>query len=214
MISLVPFSFSSWIFDSSNCFPGFFWIIPSASTMKCIFITSVFCSLISSLAKFIFTLWSAGTARLICWKVFGFLIWTGFGLLVGIALLFCFFFTSKSQRILCDSFSKEIMFVHVPLFCASKNQSFAKFSMDQLPTQPCLLLYSFFNSLLHSFMWLIVSSLFLSFSFSLSLSLSLSSRWANTCYSSEFYLFLALIFLVLMVLFLVTVDTDFVFFSF
>ena len=61
---------------------------------------------------------------------------------------------SKPQRIVCVSFSWTDLFVW------SDSKFLHKFPVDHLPTQSCLVLYSYCANLQHSIiMWLIVSSL-------------------------------------------------------
>ena len=92
-----------------------------------------------------------------CWFSFSLLIIMRSGLLSGIRWSICIL---KSHGSLCESFSRTgagLCIYH--LFVWSNWNFLHIFQWITLPTQSCLVLYSFCANLLHSLMWLIVSSL-------------------------------------------------------
>ena len=122
----------------------------SLTTSRCLFIVSL---------SFIFTLWSARTAKFPNWQVFFFVsINTRSGLLVGIWWSVCIL---KFTRILRVSFTKtcsSLCIYHLVVW--SNFNLWHNFPYIIFLTQSDLVLYFFCASLLHSFtMWLIVSSL-------------------------------------------------------
>ena len=143
--------------------------IPNAPITIGIIVTSMFYIFFNSQARsrylsffshsFSFILWSARTAKSIIWLVLFFLlIVIRSGLLTGIRWSLCM---SKSHRSLCVLFSwtgAELCIYH--LFGWSNFNLLHISQWITLPTQSCLVLYSFYANLLHSLiMWLIVSSL-------------------------------------------------------
>ena len=108
--------------------------------------------------SFSFILWSAGTAKFTIMQVLFFLlIIIRFCLMAEIRGFVCM---SKSHRSLCVSFSKAdagLCIYH--LFVWSSLNLLQLSQRITFPTQSCLVLYSFWTNLLHSLMWLMVSSL-------------------------------------------------------
>ena len=142
--------------------------VPNAPITIGTIVTFMFHSFFNSLARsrylsffslsFRFILWSAGTAKSTILQIlFLLLIIMRSDLLAGIRWSVCML---KSHRSLCVSFSRtgaELCIYH--LFVWS-NWNFLHISpWITLPTRSCLTLYSFCANLLHSLMWLIVSSL-------------------------------------------------------
>ena len=85
------------------------------------------------------------------------LIIIGAGLLAEIRWSVCM---SKSHRSLWVSFSRRGAGLYIHHLLVRSNLNFLHISQwITLPTQPCLVLYSFCANLLHSLMWLMVSSL-------------------------------------------------------
>ena len=132
-----------------------------------IIVTFMFYSFFNSLARYLsffshsfsFILWSAGTAKSTILQVLFLLliiIWSG--LWPRFRWSVCM---SKSHRSLCVSFSRTgagLCICH--LFVWSNFNFLHIFQWIPLPTQSCLVLYSFCDNLLHSLiMWLMVSSL-------------------------------------------------------
>ena len=106
--------------------------------------------------SFNFTMWSAGTAKstilqvlFCCWSLYDLVVWPRLGCM------------SKSNRSLCVSFSRAGAGLCIYYLLVWSNPNFLYISLwITLPTQSCLVLYSFCANLLHSLiMWLIVSSL-------------------------------------------------------
>ena len=131
-------------------------------------VTLMFHSFFNSLARsrylflshsFSFILWSVERAKSTILKILFFLlIIIRSGLLAGIRWSVCM---SKSHRSLCVSFSRTgagLCKYHLLVWW---NSNFLHISQwITLPTQSCLVLYSFWANLLHSLiMWLMVSSL-------------------------------------------------------
>ena len=153
------------ISKSSRPFNNPLVIVPKAPITIGTIVTFMFHSFFNSLARsrylyffshsFSFILWSAGTAKSTILQVLFFLfIIIRSGLLVGIRWSVCM---SKSHRSLCVSFSRTgTGFCIYHLFVWS-NLNFLLISQwITLPTQSCLVLYSFCANLLHSLiMWLI-----------------------------------------------------------
>ena len=155
---------------SSSPFSNPLVTVPNALITIGIIVTCMFHSFFSSLARsrylsffshsFSFILWSAGTAKSTILQVLFILliIIIRFGLLAEIRWSVCM---SKSHRSLCVLFSKTVaglciyhLFVWSNLNCLHISQWIT------LPSQSCLVLYSFCANLLHSLiMWLMVSSL-------------------------------------------------------
>ena len=111
--------------------------------------------------SFSFILWSAGTAKSTMLQVVFFfllLIIIKCGLLVEIRWSVCM---PKSHRSLCVSFSRTGAGLCIYHLVVWSNFNFLHISLwITLPTQSCLVLYSFYTNLLHSLiMWLMVSSL-------------------------------------------------------
>ena len=136
--------------------------------------------------SFSFILWSAGTAKSTISQilVFSLIIFrSGFLAEIRWSVLI-----STSQRSLCVSFSMADVGLRTYHLFVWSNPYFLHISQwITLPTQSCLVLYSFCANLLHSLMWLMVSSLS-----------TLSQHFLFCCVLST----LALIWLVLTVLFL------------
>ena len=123
--------------------------------------------------SFNFILWSAGTAKSTILQVLLFLlIFIRSGHLAEIRCLMCI---SKSQRSLCVSLSTTGAGLNTYHLFVWSNLNFLHISQwIALPTQSCLVLYSFFANLLHLLiMRLIVSSL---------------SQHKLHCYFVDFYL--------------------------
>ena len=101
------------------------------------------------LLSFNFTLWSARTAKSTIQQVFiSLLIITRFGCLVEIRWSI---YISKSQSSLCISFSKKNSWLWIyHLFIWSNFNFLHNSQWINLPTQSCLVLYSFCANLLHS----------------------------------------------------------------
>ena len=129
-------------------------------------LSSLSCSIVffNSLAKsrnlsffshsFSFILWSSRTAKLTILQILFFLlIIIRPGLLAEIRWSVCM---SKSHRSLCVSFSRTSAGLCIYLLLVWSVLSLLHII---LPTQSCLVLYSFYANLLHSLMWLIVLSL-------------------------------------------------------
>ena len=109
--------------------------------------------------SFSFILWSAGTAKSTIFQVlFCLLIIIRSGLLAEIRWSVCM---SKSHKSLCVSFSRTGARLCIYHFSVWSNLDFLHISLwITLPTQSCLVLYSFCANKLHSLiMWLMVSSL-------------------------------------------------------
>ena len=116
------------------------------------------------LHSFSFIMWSAGTAKSTILQVLFFffffflLIIVRSGLLAAIRWFVCM---CKSHRSLCVSFSRTDAGLCINHLLVCSNLHFLYIShWVTLPTQSCLVLYSFYANLLHSLiMWLMVSSL-------------------------------------------------------
>ena len=134
-----------------------------------IIVTYMFHSFFNSLARskylsffshsFSFILWSAETAKSTILQILFFLlIIIRSGLLAKIRWSVCM---SKSHRSLYVSFSRTGAGLCISHLLVWSNLNFLHFSQwITLPTQSCLVLYSFCANLLHSLiMWLMVSSL-------------------------------------------------------
>ena len=109
--------------------------------------------------SFNFTPWSTGTAKSIILQVHTFcLIIMRSGRLTELSWSVCI---SISQRSLSVSFSRTDSWLYIYHFSVWSNFNFLNYSQwITLPTQSCLVLYSFCANLLHSLiMWLILSSL-------------------------------------------------------
>ena len=154
---------------SSSPFSNPLVTVPNAPITIGIIVTCMFHSFFSSLARsrylsffshsFSFILWSAGTAKSIILQVFFFLlIIIKSGLLAGIRWYVCIL---KSHGSLCESFSRKATGLCIYHLFVWSNLNFLHISQCIiLPTQSCLVIYSFCANLLHSLiMWLIVSSL-------------------------------------------------------
>ena len=191
--------------NSSSPFIGPLVTVPNAPITIGIIVTFMFHSFFNSLTRsrylsffshsFSFTLWSAGTVKPTILKILFFLlIIIRSGLLAEIRGSVC---TSKSYRSLCGSFSRTGAGLCIYHLLAWPNLNFLHISQwITLPTQSCLVLYSFCANLLHSrIMWLMVSSL------------SPHNRHLLFCCVLSI---LVLIWLVLMALFCSAVRRDFV----
>ena len=154
---------------SSSPFSNPLVTVPNAPITIGIIVTCMFHSFFSSLARsrylsffshsFSFILWSAGTAKPTFLQVLFFLlIIIKSGLLAEIRWSVCM---SKSHRSLCVSFSKTGAGLCIYHLFVWSNLNFLHISQwITLPTQSCLVLYSFCDNFLYSLiMWLIVSSL-------------------------------------------------------
>ena len=154
---------------SSRPFDNPFVIVPNAPITNGIIVTFMFHIFFNSLARsrylsfcslpFRFILWSAGTAKSTILQILFFLlIIMRSGLLAGIRWSVCM---QKSHRSLCVSFSRTGAGLCIYHLFVWSNWNFLHISQwITLPTQSCLVLYSFCANLLHSLiMWLIVSSL-------------------------------------------------------
>ena len=143
--------------------------VPKALITIGIIATFMFHSFFRSLARsrylslfshsFSFILWSAGTAKsTILQLLFFLLIIIRSGLLTEIRWSVCM---PKSHRSLCVSFSRTGAGLSIYHLFVWSNLNFLHISqLITLPTQSCLVLYSFCANLLHSLiMWLMVSSL-------------------------------------------------------
>ena len=143
-------------------------VMPNAPITIGTIFTFMFDSFFNSLARsrnlsffslsFRFILWSAGTAKSTILQILFFLlIIIRFCLLAGISWSVCML---KSHRSLCVSFSRTGAGLCIYHLFVWSNWNFQHISLlITLPTQSCLALYSFCANLLHSLMWLIVSSL-------------------------------------------------------
>ena len=192
------------ISKSYNPFINLLVTVPRAPITTGIKITFMFHSFFNSLARlrylsffllsFSFTLWSAGTAKSATWQVFFFfflLIIMRSGRLAKIRWLVCI---SKSHQSLCFSFSRTAAGLCIYYLFLWSNVDFLQNSQwITLPTQSCSILYSFCANLLYSFMWLIVSSL-----------LPHHFHLLHCCVLS----IIALIWLVLIALFCITITRD------
>ena len=154
---------------SSSPFSNPLVTVPNAPITIGIIVTCMFHSFFSSLARsrylsffshsFSFILWSAGTAKSTILQVLFFLLINiKSGLLAEIRWSVCM---PKSQRSLCVSFSRTGAGLCIYHLFVWSNLNFLHISQwITLPTQSCLVLYSFCANLLHSLiMWLMVSSL-------------------------------------------------------
>ena len=151
------------IFEFSSLFINPLVTVPRALIAIGITVTFMFHSVFNSLERlrylsfFLFTfnitLWSARTVKFTIQQVLFFLlIITWSGCLVEIRWSLCI---SKFQRSLCISFSRTDSGLCMHHFNSLHNSQWII-----LPTQSCLLIYTFCASLLHSLiMWLIFSSL-------------------------------------------------------
>ena len=152
---------------SSSPFSNPLVTVPNAPITIGIIVTCMFHSFFNSLARsrylfffshsFSFILWSAGTAKSIILQILFFLlIIIRSGLLAEIRW---FVFMSKSHRSLCVLFSWTGAGLCIYHLFVWSNLNFLHISQITLPTQSCLVLYSFCANLLHSLiMWLIVLS--------------------------------------------------------
>ena len=155
---------------SSRPFNNRLVTVPKAPITIAIFVTFVFYSFFNSLARstylphfshsFSFILWSAGTAKSTILRLFFFfffflLIIIRSGLLAEIRWSVCM---SKFQRSLCVSFSWTGAGLCIYHLLAWSDLNFLHISQwITLPTQSCLVLYSFCANLVHSLiMWLMV----------------------------------------------------------
>ena len=191
---------------SSSPFSNPLVTVPNAPITIGIIVTFMFHSFFNSLARsrylslfshsFSFILWLAGTAKSTILHILFFLllllIIIRSGLLVDIRGSVCM---SMSHRSLWVSFSRTDAGLCIHLLLMWSNLNFLHISYwITLPTQSCLVLYSFCANLLHSLiMWLIVSSL------------SPHSRHLLFCWVLSI---LALIWLVLMALFCAAIRRD------
>ena len=164
MVSIHPF-----ISKSSSAFINPLVTVPRTPIIIGINATFRFHSFFSSLVRsrylfffslsFNFTLWSARTAKSKIFQVLFFLL-----IIIRSGDLAEFKWSvwmSKSQRSLCMSFSRtNVKLCIYHLFVWSNLNFLHNFKWITLPTQSCLVLYSFYANLLHSLnMWLIVLSL-------------------------------------------------------
>ena len=153
---------------SSSPFSNPLVTVPKAPITIGIIVTFMFHSFFNSLARsrysslfsysFSFILWSAGTAKSTILQVLFFLlIIIRSSLLAEIRLYVC---RSKSHWSLCVLFSRIGTGLFIYHLLVWSNFNFLHFSHGiTLPTQSCLVLYSFCANLLHLLMWLMVSSL-------------------------------------------------------
>ena len=155
---------------SSRLFSNPLVTVPNAPITIGTIVTFLFHSFFNPLARsrylsffshsFSLILWSAGTAKLTIFQIlfFGGMIIIRSGLLAEIRWSKCML---KSHRSLCVSFSRTGAGLCIYHLFVWSNQNFLHISLRiTLPTQSCLVLYSFCANLLHSLiMWLIVSSL-------------------------------------------------------
>ena len=154
---------------SSSPFSNPLVIVPNAPITICIIVTCMFLSFFNSLARlrylsffsrsFSFILWSAGIAKSTILQFLLFLlIIIRSGLLAEIRWYLCM---SKFHRSLCVLFSRTGAGLCIYHLLEESNLNFLHISQwITLPTQSCLVLYSFCANLLHSLiMWLMVSSL-------------------------------------------------------
>ena len=154
---------------SSSPFNNPLVTIPKAPITTGIIVTFMFPRFFNSLARsrylsffshsFSFILWSAGTAKLTILQILFFLlIIIRSGLLTEIRWSVCM---SKSHRSLCVSFSRTAAGLCIYHLFIWSNLNFLHISLwIPLPTQLCLVLYSFWANLLHLLIrWLMVSSL-------------------------------------------------------
>ena len=146
---------------SSRAFNNHLVIVPKAPITIGTIVTFMFHSFFNSLARsrylsffshsFNFILWSAGTAKSTILKIFFFfflLIIIRSGLLAYIRGYVCM---SKSHRSLCVSFSRTVAGLCIYHLFVWSNLNFLHISQwITLPTQSCLVLYSFCANLLHS----------------------------------------------------------------
>ena len=154
--------------NSSRPFNNPLVTVPNTPITIITIVTFMFHSFFNSLARsrylfffshsFSFILWSAETVKSTILHFFFFLITIRSGLLAEIRWFVCM---SKSHRSLCVSFSMrgaELCIYHLMVW---SNLNFLHISQwITLPTQSCLVLYSFGTNFLHSLiMWLTVSSL-------------------------------------------------------
>ena len=155
---------------SSRPFNNHLVIVPKALITIGRIVTFMFHSFFNSLARsrylsffshsFSYILWSAGTAKFFfvffCAFIFVIIIRSGF-----LAEIWWSVCMSKSHRNLCVSFSRTGAGLCVYHLLVRSNLNFLHISQwITLPTQSCLVLYSFCANLLHSLiMWLVVSSL-------------------------------------------------------
>ena len=146
--------------------------VPKAPITISIIVTFMFHSFFNSLARsrylslfshsFSFILWSAGTAKSTILQILFYFIFLLIiirsGLRVEIRWSVCI---SKSHRSLCVSFSRTGSGLCIHHLLAWSDLNFLHISQwITLPTQSCLVLYSFCANLLHSLiMWLMVPSL-------------------------------------------------------
>ena len=155
--------------NSSTPFCSPLVIVPNAPITIGINVTFMFHSFYNSQARsrylyffsgsFSFIMWSAGTAKSIILQVLFFLlIMIRFGLLVVVRGSICM---SKSHRSLCVLFSRTGAGLCISHLLVWSNLNFLHSSQwITLPTQSCLVSYSFYVNLLHSLIvWLMVSSL-------------------------------------------------------
>ena len=153
---------------SSSSFNNPLVTVPNAPITIGIIVTCMFHSFFNSLTRskylffshsFSFILWSARTAKsTISQGLFFLLIIIRFGLLAEIRWSVCM---SKSHGSLCVLFSRTAAGLCIyHLFVWSNLNSLHISQWITLPTQSCLVLYSFCPNLLHSLiMWLMFSSL-------------------------------------------------------
>ena len=154
------------ISKSSSPFSNPLVTVLNAAITIGIILTCIFHSFFNSLASsrylsffshsFSFIMWSAGTAKSTILQVLFFLLIKS-GLLAEIRWSVCM---SKSHRSLCVSFSRIGAGLCIYHLFVWSNLNFLYISQwITLPTQSCLVLYSFYANLLHSLiMWLMVSS--------------------------------------------------------
>ena len=153
-------------FKSSSPFSNPLVSIPNAPITIGIIVTCMFLSFFNSLARsgylsffshsFSFILWSAETAKSTILQVLFFLLFIiKSGLLAEIRWSVCM---SKSHRSLCVSFSRTSVGLCIYHLFVSSNLNFLHISQwITLPTQSCLVLFSFCANF--CIMWLMVSSL-------------------------------------------------------
>ena len=146
-----------WVF--LYCLPDIGMMVRVFVNGDCIIVTLMFHSFFNSLARsrysslfsysFNFTLWSTGTAKSTILQVLSFLfIIIRCGHLAEIRWSVCM---SKSKRSLCVSFSETDSGLSIyHLFVWSNFNFLHNSQLIILPTQSCLVLYSFCANLLHS----------------------------------------------------------------
>ena len=156
-------------FKSSSTFTNHLITVPKAPITIGIIVTSMFHSFFNSLARsrylsffphsFSFILWSAGTAKSTILQIVFFVVdyykvWSSGRDWWSVC-------TSKSHKSLCVLFSRTRAGLYIYHLLVWTNLNFLHISQCiTLPTQACLVLYSFCAILLHSFiMWLMVSFL-------------------------------------------------------